>query len=67
MNKKYCFTILLLLISLQACSSRQAYEAMQMRERNECLKVPESQYDECMERADESYDTYKQNREELGK
>jgi hypothetical protein len=67
MNKNYWFIILLLMLSLQACSSRQAYEAMQTRERNECLKVPESQYQECMERASQSYDEFNRDREKLEK
>ena len=67
MNKYYYLTILLVLCSLPACSSRQVYELIQIRERNECLKLPESQYEECIERADQGYDTYKKNREELEK
>jgi len=63
MAKNFLFTGLLLVLAISACSSRQAYEAMQTRERNECLKVPESQYQECMERASQSYDEFKRARE----
>ncbi len=67
MAKNFLFTGLLLVLAISACSSRQAYEAMQTRERNECLKVPESQYQECMERTSQSYDEYRREREDLKK
>ena len=67
MVKKVLLTGLFLVFAMSACSSRQAYEAMQTRERNECLKVPESQYQECMERTSQSYDEYRREREDLKK
>ncbi|KPJ93935.1 MAG: hypothetical protein AMJ55_07150 [Gammaproteobacteria bacterium SG8_15] len=67
MTKNFLFAGLLLVIAMSACSSRQAYEAMQTRERNECLTVPESQYQECMERTTRSYDEFSRERENLKK
>jgi len=55
-----------MLISLAAfaCSNRQVYEAIQYNRQLECQKGPQSQYEECMERAGESYESYKKKREQ---
>ncbi len=46
------------------CSSRGAYEGIQVSNRVECSKLPPSQYDECMENANISYDEYERKRQE---
>lgn len=51
-------------LSLFACSQKSVYEGIQAGERNACLKEPESQYDDCMQRANKSYDEYKRERDE---
>jgi hypothetical protein len=48
---------------LVGCSSRGVYEGIQTSNRNECAMLPQSQYDECMERASVSYDDYQRERE----
>lgn len=55
----------IVLISINACSSRQIYESVQYDQRLDCKEVPYSEYDECMERANVSYDEYKEKREEV--
>ena len=67
MTKNFLFADLLLVLAMSACSSRQAYDAMQARERNECLKVPESQYQDCIERTSQSYAEFSRERESLKK
>jgi len=64
MNKERSLLLILLTISIQACSSRQMYDSMQYNKKFECISVPSSDYDECIERANESYDKYKQKRDE---
>lgn len=67
MMKNLVFIGMLALLLMQACSNRQVYDAMQARERNECMKVPESQYQECMERTHQSYDEFKRERDNMEK
>ena len=62
MNK---LLILVLLSSVVACSNKAAYENIQINNRNECAKVPPAQLDECMARANRSYEEYQREREEL--
>jgi hypothetical protein len=57
--------IVLSLVPMQACSNRQMYEAIQNRQRVLCQEVPRSEYQKCMEEADESYRTYKQERDKV--
>ncbi len=60
--------LLLVLMFLAGCSNSGAYEGIQVSNRNECFKLPPSQYDECMENANISYDEYERERKEaLGK
>jgi hypothetical protein len=54
--------ILIAVLMLSACTNRGAYEAMQASERFECHKVPTSQYDECMEKLNTSYEQYERER-----
>ena len=59
---------LVLMFLAAGCSNRGAYEGFQVSNRNECIKLPPSQYDECMENANISYDEYERERKEaLGK
>ena len=54
-----------LLLALSGCSSRALFENAQHNKRNECQRLPPSQYDECMERARQTYDEYRKAREEV--
>lgn len=56
--------VMVLVMLLQACSSRQLYETVHQNQRIQCQKVPYSEYAECMERANETYDEYTRKREE---
>ncbi len=56
---------ILLAAALAACSNQQLYTAVQERERQECAKLPQVQYEECMQEIQGSYDEYAREREEL--
>lgn len=57
--------IFVLLSAVVACSNKATYENIQINNRNECAKAPPAQYDECMARANRSYEEYQREREEL--
>jgi hypothetical protein len=56
-------TIFLLLL-LVGCSTKGNYEAIQVGQRNECLKQRPGQYDECMGKTNKSYEEYERERKE---
>lgn len=56
---------LLLLAVAPACTQRQVYEAVQQNRQLECQKLPQGQYEKCMEQYSEPYDTYARERREL--
>lgn len=56
--------VLLTVLTVIGCSSRQIYDSFQYNQRNECVKLPESQYDECMQRASKPFDRYEKERSE---
>ena len=60
--KIYLVTVVVLLIG--ACSNKAIYDNIQLNNRNDCAKLPRSQYDECIERAGKSYDEYERERKE---
>jgi len=62
MNKPIIVCILLSPVFLNACSNKQMYNALQGREKVECQKLPQSQYEECMEQVSESYESYQSKR-----
>jgi len=57
--------LFLFIIFVAGCSNRAVYENLQFNKRTECIKLPHSQYDECMEGMNKSYDEYKRERDEL--
>jgi len=63
MNKIGSLLIILSIVYVQACSSRQVYDSIQHNQKLECQEVPHSEYDDCMERTRESYEEYKEKRD----
>ena len=63
-NRICCLAVFLPLLLLQACTERAMYEAVKNRQKVLCQQQPRSEYQECMEQASESYDTYRKNKEE---
>ena len=45
------------------CTSEQAYSSGQAWRRNECNKMPDSERERCMGKADMSYETYRREAE----
>ncbi|KAA3626913.1 MAG: hypothetical protein DWQ09_15120 [Proteobacteria bacterium] len=62
-------TVLLALVdcatSTIACSNRRLYGGFKAGSRNECLKLPASQQQECMDRYGVGYDQYWREKEKL--
>lgn len=57
--------LLFVLLAFAACSSKGAYDSIQLNNRIECSKLPPSQYDECIERASKPYEEYERERDEV--
>lgn len=64
MNKIAYLFLLLSVMFLQSCGSRQVYDALQHSQKQRCQNLPPSEYSECMERASQSYDNYRRERDE---
>lgn len=58
------YLVTLITLSIGACSNKVVYDNFQLNNRNDCAKLPPSRYDECMERANKSYDEYERERKE---
>ena len=56
--------IIPIFLIITGCSTRGAYDGIQASNRFECSKLPPSQYDECMDNANKSYDKYERERKE---
>ena len=53
------------LIAISGCTNKQIYEATQPKYNEaECMKLPQSQYEECMQRDVETYEEYEKERSE---
>lgn len=64
MKKIPLIALLLITAGMTACSSKQVYDGMKMRNEIDCRKLPDSQYQECMDAQKKDYETYKQERGE---
>lgn len=62
------FAVLCVVVALltASCSNRGIYEGIQTSNRIDCTRLPPSQYDECMQRNDTSYEEYERQRQEAG-
>ncbi len=64
----YKLLVLVLPLLFVGCSNKAIYDNIQLNNRNECNKVPPSQYDECIERASKTYEEYERERNDtIGK
>lgn len=54
----------LALILIAGCSNKATYQNLQINQRNKCLELPQSRYDECMKGVDKSYEEYERERQE---
>lgn len=55
------------LVSITACTARQAYEGVRAGERNKCWSLPQPEQDRCLQRTGDDYDTYQRKREDANK
>jgi len=63
-----CLTITLVSLLCAACSSQQTYATGQTWQRNECNKIIDMQERQrCVAKANESYDTYQKQVDDLKK
>ena len=63
---KFYFILLIILFTslISACSNRAIYDGFQYSNRNDCTKLLQTQYEECMQRADMSFHEYETERKE---
>lgn len=54
--------LIFVLVTLYGCSNRAVYEGIQTGNRNECVELHPSQYDECMDEANRSFNEYERER-----
>jgi hypothetical protein len=65
MNNRYLGLVFILLVMSIGCTNKQIYEATQPKfNEAQCMKLPQSQYDECMQRETQSYEDYERERNE---
>jgi len=56
--------VLLAAFSVFGCSKKAIYDNVQMHNRQQCARLPPSQYEDCMEDAEKTYEEYRREREE---
>lgn len=62
MNK---LLVVWVMLSLVGCSNKAIYDKLQRDERNKCAKEPPSNYFECIERTNKSYEEYERELKEI--
>jgi hypothetical protein len=65
MNSKI-FVLIIMTLIFSGCTNKEVYNATQPKpnDTHRCMKLPESQYDECMEQG-VTYDEYEKSRKEI--
>ncbi|MBL1141704.1 MAG: hypothetical protein HND53_06695 [Proteobacteria bacterium] len=65
MERLNSLLLIIAVLPLQACSSKQIHSMIQSNQQNECQTAPNSEYDNCIKHANESYEEYSRNRKEV--
>jgi hypothetical protein len=66
MNIRHLSTTIVAVVMISGCTNKQIYESTQPKYNEaECMKLPKSQYDECMQREAQSYEDYEKERKEI--
>ncbi len=61
-TRKYAVTFILL--TMTGCTSQQYYEGLKAGRRANCLEYPESEYADCIDETETSYEEYKNQRQQ---
>ena len=56
---------MLLALALAACTKQSWYQGAQSAQTAHCMKEPLSEYEDCNKQSEESYQDYKNSREQL--
>jgi hypothetical protein len=64
-QKSLFITIILLAITLIACTEQAWYSGVQSSQTANCMKEPVSEYNDCIQQSGESYNEYNKSREAL--
>jgi hypothetical protein len=65
MSRKIIVLVVFVQIAVSGCTNKQIYESTQPKyNQAECMKLPQSQYEECMNRDTETYEEYEKERHE---
>jgi hypothetical protein len=56
---------LTLVVLLAACSNQQVYTAIQQNQMQECSKLPQARFEECMKNVEGPYEDYERDRQDL--
>jgi len=59
------YLVALLLLSLTACTRQQYYEGLKAGRRATCLEYPESEYEDCVDETNTSFEEYKRQRQQV--
>lgn len=46
------------------CSNKAVYQNLQLNKKQECRRLPVTEYDECMRGMDQSYEEYERQRQQ---
>jgi hypothetical protein len=52
-----------LALAVSGCTTGAVYEGARNAQRNQCLRLPETERQACLERIQDDYDTYKRKRD----
>ena len=65
MKSYLALPMILMTLLISACSNKAIYDGLQYSNRNDCTKLPQTQYEECLQRADMSFHEYEMERKEI--
>jgi hypothetical protein len=57
--------VIICILVITACTTQQYYEGLKAGQRANCLKYPDSEYDDCIDETNTEFEEYKSQRKEV--
>ncbi|SNY49559.1 hypothetical protein SAMN06297280_1461 [Arsukibacterium tuosuense] len=63
-TKLVIITLAVVLVAVSGCSNKAIYQNLQLNKKQECRRLPVTEYDECMRGMEQSYEEYERQRKQ---
>ena len=64
-TKFFLIVLAVAVFTVSGCSNRAVYQNLQLNKKQECRRLPVTEYDDCMRDMEQSYEEYERQRKQV--